>query len=86
MSTNAPIVTPTVARMRTGNLVIVVGIVIVLIGVAIRFGWLSWFGHLPGDLRIETENGWVFVPITSMLLVSIGGSVLLNVVLRLFRG
>lgn len=85
MSTNTLIVTPTVPRMRTGNVVIVVGVFVVLIGVAIRLGWLSWFGTLPGDLRIENENSTVFIPFTSMLLLSIGGSVVLNLVVRLFR-
>lgn len=71
--------------MRAGTAVIVVGIVVVLIGVAMRFGLLSWFGNLPGDLRWETENSAAFVPITSMLIVSVGGSLILNLVLRLLR-
>ncbi len=71
--------------MRAGTIVIVVGVVVVLIGVAMRFGLLSWFGNLPGDLRWETENTTAFVPITSMLVVSVGGSLVLNLVLRLFR-
>ena len=42
---------------------------------------LNWFGRLPGDIRIEGENGNVFIPITSMLILS----VLLSVLLSLFR-
>jgi hypothetical protein len=71
--------------MRLGNLLIVAGIVIAVVGVAVRFGLFSWFGNLPGDIRIEGERSTVFVPITSMLAVSVGGSIVLNLVLRLFR-
>jgi len=43
--------------------------------------WLfGWFGKLPGDIRIERHNGVFFLPLTSMLVVSI----VLSVVLSLF--
>ena len=71
--------------MRLGNLLIVAGIVIAVVGIAVRFGLFSWFGTLPGDVRIEGERSTVFVPITSMLVVSVGGSIVLNLVLRFFR-
>jgi len=41
----------------------------------------SWFGRLPGDIRIRGENSFVFIPITSMLLVSLA----VSLILRLFR-
>ncbi len=71
--------------MRIGNVLIVVGIALAVVGVAVRFGLFSWFGNLPGDVRIEGERSTVFIPITSMLLVSLGGSIVLNLVLRMFR-
>lgn len=71
--------------MRIGTVLIVVGIAIAVVGVLVRFGLFSWFGNLPGDLRIEGETSTVFIPITSMLLVSVGGSLLLNLILRVFR-
>ena len=39
---------------------------------------LSWFGHLPGDIRFERGSSRVFVPVTSTLLVSIVLSLVLN--------
>jgi hypothetical protein len=74
--------------MRSSGLLIVVGALIVVIGVILRyFPWLfSWFGNLPGDIRRETENTTVFIPITSMLVVSVVGSLVLNLVSRFFRG
>ncbi|MGH8947986.1 MAG: DUF2905 domain-containing protein [Acidimicrobiia bacterium] len=74
--------------MRGANLVIAIGAGIVIVGIALRyFPWLfSWFGNLPGDIRRETENTTVFIPITSMLIVSVVASVIFSVVSRLFRG
>ena len=72
--------------MRTGNLIIAAGVIVILIGVAVRFGLFSWFGRLPGDIRIEGERSSVFIPITSMIIVSVVGSIVLNLVARFFRG
>jgi hypothetical protein len=52
-------------------LVIALGIVIVLIGVIALAGGLSWFGRLPGDIRYRSNGTRIYVPITSMLLVSL---------------
>jgi hypothetical protein len=74
--------------MRASNILIVIGASLLLIGVALRYfpGLFSWFGNLPGDIRRETENATVFIPITSMLVVSVVLTIVLNVVSRLFRG
>jgi hypothetical protein len=74
--------------MRASNILIVVGASLLLIGVALRYfpGLFSWFGNLPGDIHRETENTTVFIPITSMLVVSVVLTIVLNVVGRLFRG
>ena len=60
--------------------IIGIGLVLVLIGVLIQYApWaVSWFGRLPGDIRIGGENGRVFIPITSMIIVSIVLTVLVN--------
>ena len=63
------------------------GIVLIVLGAL--WAWVprafGWFGHLPGDLRIETRGGMVFVPLASMLLVSVVGSAVLNLVAWLLR-
>lgn len=41
-------------------------------------------GRLPGDIRIQRENFTCLIPVTTMILLSIGLSVLLNILLRLF--
>ena len=69
-----------------GNLLIIAGIGLVVVGVLVRFGLFNWFGRLPGDIRLESDRSSVFIPITSMILISVIGSILLNLVARLFRG
>ena len=63
------------------------GIIIFLIGggiyLASKFG--IPLGRLPGDIRIEGENGSFYFPITSSILVSIVLSVLLNLISRLLK-
>lgn len=63
-----------------GKLFIFAGIALVIIGLALHFapGLLSWFGRLPGDIRIEGERGRFYFPVVSMLIISVVLSVLLN--------
>ncbi len=69
------------------RLLIIIGLAIAFAGVvllvAVRF--FPWLGNLPGDFRYESENVKIYFPLATMLLVSILGSVLLNIVLRIFR-
>jgi uncharacterized membrane protein len=67
-----------------GTLIIVVGVIAVVVGVLVATGALAWFGRLPGDIRIESENSRVFIPITSMILISIVVSLLLSLLRRWF--
>jgi hypothetical protein len=67
-----------------GNTLIIVGAGLVLIGILAKLGLLSWFGNLPGDVRIEGERTTVFAPITSMLVLSVVATVLFNIVGRWF--
>jgi hypothetical protein len=71
--------------MRAGNLLIAVGVGVVVVGVMVKFGWFSWFGHLPGDIRSEGERGSFYFPITSSILVSLAATIILNVVARVFN-
>jgi hypothetical protein len=42
----------------------------------------NWFGRLPGDIRIEEENRFIFFPITSMIVISVVLSLLVNLFLK----
>lgn len=54
------------------KLLIGIGIVLILAGVAWQFGWIQSLklGQLPGDIRIEKENFKFYFPFTTGLLVS----------------
>ena len=67
-----------------GLAIIIGGLVIVFTGLLIYTGWLSWFGRLPGDVRYESEHVRVYVPIVSMLLLSLVLSVLFYLLRRFF--
>jgi len=70
--------------MDTGRLLIMAGAGIVLLGVVIKYApWLiNWFGKLPGDINIQSENSRVFIPLTSMIIVSAVLSLIVNLWLR----
>jgi hypothetical protein len=67
-----------------GWIVIIIGICAIVVGLLILSGALSWFGRLPGDIRIEGERTSIYIPITSMLLISLALSLILYLVRRFF--
>lgn len=68
--------------MRFGTLLMWLGGLILVVGAMVRFapGLFSWFGNLPGDIRIEGEGSSVFIPITSMIVISVAATILFNLV------
>ena len=57
-----------------GKLVVLIGLAVVVLGAFIWLGGgslLSWFGRLPGDIRIERPGFRLYAPIVSMLLLSL---------------
>jgi hypothetical protein len=71
------------ARYPAGLLLIAGGVLLILTGLLVWSGALSWFGRLPGDIRIERPGMRVYAPITSMVLVSVVVSLILAVLRRL---
>ncbi|MCG6953403.1 MAG: DUF2905 domain-containing protein [Betaproteobacteria bacterium] len=53
------------------RLLIAIGAVLLLAGIA--WPWLAklGLGRLPGDIRIETENGFFYFPITTCIVISV---------------
>jgi len=73
--------------MRTvGDLLILAGLIAIAAGLAARFGLLSWFGNLAGDIRRVGDRSVVFIPLTSMLVASLLLTIVVNLVVRFFRG
>ena len=67
-----------------GPALVLLGLAIVVVGVLVWWGAFGWFGRLPGDIRIERETVRVYIPIVSMLVVSIALTLLLNLLRRFF--
>lgn len=63
-------------------LLMMAGVALLLIGALVWSGAFSWFGRLPGDIRIERPGLRVYVPITSMILISVVLTVLLSLARR----
>lgn len=71
------------SRNAIALLLIGVGGGLVLLGLLVGSGALSWFGRLPGDVRIERPNSRFYFPITSMILLSVVLSLVAAIIRRL---
>lgn len=69
---------------ETGKYIIIAGAAIVFIGILVYFfhDKLHWVGRLPGDIRIDKGNVKIYFPITTMILLSIGISVVVYIIRR----
>lgn len=65
-----------------GRILLVVGLLVAFVGLLLMLGVRLPFGQLPGDIRIDGERGSIFIPIATMIVVSIILTVLLNLFLR----
>ena len=70
-----------------GRYLMIGGITLFVIGGLIFFASKFGipFGRLPGDIRIERENFSFYFPLASSILISIALTVILNVILRMFK-
>ena len=63
------------------------GIILILVGggvyLAAKLG--IPFGRLPGDIRIEGENGSFYFPVVTSLLLSFILTIVLNIIFRFFK-
>lgn len=70
------------------RLLIFGGIGLVVLGLLVQVITNLWpgIGRLPGDIVIERENFKLYIPLGTMILLSVALSVLLNLIARLFNG
>jgi multidrug transporter EmrE-like cation transporter len=71
-------------EQQTGKYIIMAGIGIVVVGLVWYFfgNRLHWLGRLPGDIRIEREGFRFYFPLTTMVLLSLLISGVLNILRR----
>jgi len=64
-------------------MIVLAGVVLVLVGLAVWSGAMGWFGRLPGDIRIERDSMRIYIPLASMLLISVVLTLLMYLLNRL---
>jgi hypothetical protein len=71
---------------ETGKWIMVAGALLMVLGVLVYFFYdkLNWFGHLPGDVRIEKENFRFYFPITTMIIISLVLSLIIYLIKKIF--
>lgn len=70
---------------QIGKAVLALGIVISIAGVILLLLGKLGVARLPGDIFIKRDGVRIFIPIVSMILVSVILTVVLNVVLWILR-
>lgn len=73
------------SRGSLGLTLILAGAAFVVVGLLVWSGALSWFGRLPGDIRVERRGMHVYAPITSMIIISVLLTVVAGLVRRFWR-
>jgi hypothetical protein len=80
---------PKMDLQTIGQIMLVGGIVVAVLGGALmllsRLPFFSKLGSLPGDIRIEGQGFSCFIPIASMILVSLLLTIILNLIVRLIN-
>jgi hypothetical protein len=70
-----------------GKGIVALGVILIVVGGAL---WLLAkvgvpLGRLPGDIRIEGERVSCYVPIVTMIILSVVLTIMLNVIVRLLN-
>ena len=64
-----------------GRMLLYIGVVLVLVGgFFILAAKVPWFGRLPGDIVYRRGGVTIILPITTMVLVSLALTLLLNII------
>lgn len=73
-------------NVQIGKVLIIIGILILITGILIFFvgDKFSFPGKLPGDIRIEKENFSFYFPITTLLIISVFLTLLVNLIRKFF--
>ena len=67
---------------EVGRVLLIIGVVLVVVGGLAALGVRLPFGRLPGDIAIEGERGGVYIPIVTMIVISVVLTILVNLFLR----
>jgi hypothetical protein len=65
-----------------GRFLVVLGVILVVLGGLAMAGVRLPFGRLPGDIAITGDRGGLFIPLGTMLVISVALTLLFNLFLR----
>ncbi|MCX5750210.1 MAG: DUF2905 domain-containing protein [Candidatus Saganbacteria bacterium] len=66
-----------------GKFLIIIGVVLISVGALLMmFGKLPWIGRLPGDIVIRKEGVTIYIPLVTMLLLSLVLTIFFNLIGR----
>jgi hypothetical protein len=67
-----------------GKWLVLAGLALVFIGGLMwLLGRIPFFGSLPGDIHIQTQNVSCFIPIVSLIIISVLATIILNIIIRI---
>jgi hypothetical protein len=66
-----------------GRVLLVFGLILAAIGLVLLFAdKIPFLGRLPGDILIKRKNFTIYVPLATMILLSVVLTVIFNVIYR----
>ncbi len=69
-----------------GRLLVIMGLILVFVGLLLMLApRIPLIGRLPGDIVIQTDRITCFVPLASMILLSLLLTLILNLIARLLN-
>lgn len=73
--------------MEIGKGLIIIGFFLMFMGIIVyAFGdKIGFLGNLFGDFKYESKGIKIFSPITSMLIISIISSIIINLIIKIFK-
>ncbi|QCK16293.1 DUF2905 domain-containing protein [Mangrovivirga cuniculi] len=73
-------------HQQYGKIILIIGIIIMIIGIVVYFfgNKIPTPGSLPGDIKIDKGNTKIYIPITTMIILSILITVILRLINKLF--
>jgi hypothetical protein len=71
---------------QIGKALIILGIILVIAGLIVFLAGnkLNWLGHLPGDINIVRENVRIYIPVTTMIMISAIVSLIVYLIRKFF--
>ncbi len=73
-------------NQEAGKYLIVGGVILLIAGMLVYFfhDQFNWFGNLPGDIKIKSENSQFYFPVVTMIIISVVLTLIVNIIRKFF--